>query len=143
MCQYNNIYTSLYKYLKGKKKKTNKQIVATIAIVPLGTVVTIQNLGKKKRLTKPKYCSYSALAHSCTSIIVKILWNLLCQYNNIYTGLHKYLKEKKKAQTDYRKKKKKNYSYCSYSATWHCSYCSKLGGKKSGSRNQSTIATVI
>ena len=29
------------------------------------------------------------------SIIVKILWNLLCQYNNIYTSLHKYFKEKK------------------------------------------------
>ena len=63
--------------------------------MPLGTVVTVQNLGEKKWLTKPKYCSYSALAHSCTSIIVKILWNLLCQYNNIYTSLHKYLKEKK------------------------------------------------
>ena len=40
------------------------------------------------------------------SIIVKILWNLLCQYNNIYTSLHKYFKEKK-TQTDYRIKKKK------------------------------------
>ena len=29
------------------------------------------------------------------------MWNLLCQYNNIYTSLHKYLKEKK------RKKKEK------------------------------------
>ena len=39
------------------------------------------------------------------SIIVKTLWNLLCQYNNIYTSLHKYFKEKK-TQTDYRMKKK-------------------------------------
>ena len=52
--QYNNIYTSLHKYLKGKKKK-NKQIdywkkknVVTVATVPFGTVVTVQNLGKKK-----------------------------------------------------------------------------------------------
>ena len=30
------------------------------------------------------------------SIIVKILWNLLCQYNNINVSLHQYLKEKKK-----------------------------------------------
>ena len=28
--------------------------VATVAIVPLGIVATIQNLGKKKWLTKPK-----------------------------------------------------------------------------------------
>ena len=26
---------------------------------------------------------------------MKILWNLLYQYNNIYTGSYKYLKEKK------------------------------------------------
>ena len=31
---------------------------------------------------------------------------MLCQYNNIYTSLHKYLKGKKK-KTDYLKKKKK------------------------------------
>ena len=36
--------------------------------------------------------------------MVKILWNLLCQYNNIYTSLYKYLKGKK-TQTDYEKKK--------------------------------------
>ena len=29
-------------------------IVANVAIVPLGTVATIQNLGKKKWLMKPK-----------------------------------------------------------------------------------------
>ena len=50
--QYNNIYAGSYKYLK-EKKSTNgrlekKNVVATIAIVPLGTVATIQNLGKKK-----------------------------------------------------------------------------------------------
>jgi len=61
--------------------------------VPLGTVVTVQNLErerKKKWFTKPKPCNYSALAYSRTSIIMKILWNLFCQYNNIYTSLHKY-----------------------------------------------------
>ena len=41
------------------------------------------------------------------SIIVKILWNLLCQYNNIYTSLYKYLKEKKK-QIDYWKNNNNN-----------------------------------
>ena len=49
MCQYNNIYTSLHKYLlkkntnrlQGKKKK---RIIAIVAIVPLGTVVTIRAL---------------------------------------------------------------------------------------------------
>ena len=44
MCQYKNIYTSLHKYLKGKKKKT----IAIVATVPLGTVVTVQNLGGEK-----------------------------------------------------------------------------------------------
>ena len=34
------------------------------------------------------------------------MWNLLCQYNNINFNLHQYLKEKKKTQTDYPKKKK-------------------------------------
>ena len=41
----------------------------------------------------------------------------------------------------YKEKKKKKCSYCSYSATCHCNYCSKLGKKKSGSRNQSHVAT--
>ena len=49
------------------------------------------------------------------SIIVKILWNLLCQYNNIYAGSYKYLKEKKSTNEKRKKKKKKRYSY---SATW-------------------------
>ena len=61
--QYNNIYTSLHKYLKGKKKHTHtktqtdywkKKNVAIVATVPLGTVVIVQNLGKKKWLTKPQ-----------------------------------------------------------------------------------------
>ena len=41
-------------------------------------------------------------------------------YINIY-------KEKKHTN---RLLKKKKCSYCSYSATCHCSYCSKLGKKK-------------
>ena len=41
LCQYNNIYISSHKYLKGKKN------VTTVATVPLGTVVIVQNLGKK------------------------------------------------------------------------------------------------
>ena len=64
---------------------------------------------KKKRLPKKKktlawYCGYSAATHQmlALSIIVKILWNLLCQYNNIYKKKKKY-----KRKTE-RKKKKKN-----------------------------------
>ena len=34
------------------------------------------------------------------------MWNLLCQYNNIYAGSYKYLKEKKVQTEDWRKKKK-------------------------------------
>ena len=52
---------------------------------------------------------------------MKILWNLLCQYNNIY-------KRKKLNKKD--PKKKKNCNYYSYSATWYCSYCSNLIKKK-------------
>ena len=51
LCQYNNIYTSLHKYLKGKKKHkpiTKKKNVATVATTSLGTVVIVQNLEKKK-----------------------------------------------------------------------------------------------
>ena len=48
---------------------------------------------------------------------MKILWNLLCQYNNINVTLHQYLKgKKKKTQTDYWKKINKMKHYCSYSA---------------------------
>ena len=46
----------------------------------------------------------------------------MCQYNNIY--------KRKKVQMEHRKKKKKNYNYCSYNAVWHCSYCSKLKKKR-------------
>ena len=49
LCQYNNIYTSLHKYLKWKKKKKKKKkTLAIVATKQLGTVVTVQNLGKKK-----------------------------------------------------------------------------------------------
>ena len=51
LCEYNNIYTSLHKYLNEKKKKqhTNRLLKKkNVATVSLGTVVTIQNLGKKK-----------------------------------------------------------------------------------------------
>ena len=35
------------------------------------------------------------------------MWNLLCQYNNIYAGSYKYLKKKKyKWKTEEKKKKK-------------------------------------
>ena len=33
------------------------------------------------------------------------MWNLLCQYNNIYVGSYKYLKEKKVQTEDWKKKK--------------------------------------
>ena len=35
------------------------------------------------------------------------MWNLLCQYNNIYEGSYKYLKGKKVQTKDWSKKKKK------------------------------------
>ena len=75
--------------------------VATVAIVPLGTVATIQNLGKKKVAHETKVMQllcFRAFAHvnNCENII-----NLLNQYNNIYINLHKYLKGKKKTQTNY------------------------------------------
>ena len=34
------------------------------------------------------------------------MWNLLCQYNNLYAGSYKYLKEKKVQTEDWRRKKK-------------------------------------
>ena len=34
------------------------------------------------------------------------MWNLLCQYNNIYAGSYKYLKEKKSTNERLKKKKK-------------------------------------
>ena len=76
-CQYNNIYTSLYKYLKEKKKTQTdywgkKKTLGTVPTVPI---------------------------NNCE--------NLLCHYNNINVRLHQYLKEKKKTQTDYWKEKKK------------------------------------
>ena len=38
------------------------------------------------------------------------MWNLLCQYNNIYAGSYKYLKEKKSTNERLKKKnKKKNF----------------------------------
>ena len=36
------------------------------------------------------------------------LWNLLCQYNNIYASSYKYLKEKKSTNGRLKKKKKKS-----------------------------------
>ena len=33
------------------------------------------------------------------------MWNLLCRYNNIYAGSYKYLKGKKKVQTEGWRKK--------------------------------------
>ena len=48
-CQYNNIYTSLHKYLKEKRKtKKKKKTIDIVATVPLGTVVTFKTLEKKK-----------------------------------------------------------------------------------------------
>ena len=46
------MYSDIY---KRKKKKTNRRLkkkVSTVAIVPLGTVATIQNFKKKKKKTK-------------------------------------------------------------------------------------------
>ena len=42
---------------------------------------------------------------------MKILWNLLCQYNNIYAGSYKYLKEKKSTKGKLKKQKKERKVY--------------------------------
>ena len=44
--QYNNIYTSLHKYLKEKKKNkqmTKKKKIGIVATVSFGTVATLKN----------------------------------------------------------------------------------------------------
>ena len=45
---------------------------------------------------------------------MKILWNLLCQYKNIYNSSYKYLKEEKNTNQWPKKKKEKkeHHSYC-------------------------------
>ena len=83
MCQYNNIYTSLHKYLKEKKKHKpitikikNKKTLGIVPTVPLGTIVTVllgiiatvQNMGGKKKGSGSRNQMYSAkalYAHSC------------------------------------------------------------------------------
>ena len=54
MCQYNNIYTSLHKYLK-EKKNTNRLLKKKKT---LGTVTTVPIESTKR------WCSYCALAYS-------------------------------------------------------------------------------
>ena len=124
------IYINLHKYLKGKKK--------TCSYSATWNCSYYSKLRKKKQLTKP---SYSALAHSRTSIIVKILWNLLCQYNNIYTSLHKYLKGKKK-NTNRLQEKKKTITIVATVPLGTVVTVQNLGKKKGGSRHQSTVAIV-
>ena len=82
LCQYNNIYASLHKYLKEKKntnwllKKKKKETLGTVTTVPLGTIVTVllgiiatvQNMGGKKKGSGSRNQMYSAkalYAHSC------------------------------------------------------------------------------
>ena len=53
LCQYNNIYTSLHKYLKWKKKKSTNKLLKKKK-KKVGTVATVQNLNKglkKKKKT--------------------------------------------------------------------------------------------
>ena len=62
-----------------------------------------------------------------------MLWNLLCQYNNINVNLHQYLKERKKKTLD-------------TVATMLVEYTKGLneGGKrKKDSRNQITVAATV
>ena len=75
---------------------------------------------------------------------MKILWNLFCQYNNIYTNLHKYLKEKrKKKHKPIIKEKKKTIAIVATVPLGTVVTFKTLEKKKGGSRNQSTIATMI
>ena len=66
LCQYNNIYTSLHKYLKKKKKKhkpiteEKKKTVPIVVTVPPGTVA--RQTDKKEGLTKPKCTVQSTIA---------------------------------------------------------------------------------
>ena len=79
------------------------------------------------------------------SIIVKILWNLLCQYNNININLHQYLKEKKikKHKPITGEKKKDSWNQSTIAATvrsqckthWMYNYIYKRG-KKSTNKTQ-------
>ena len=48
---------------------------------------------------------------------MKILWNLLCQYKNIYNSSYKYLKEEKNTN-QWPKKKKEKKEHHSYCANW-------------------------
>ena len=50
-------YINISKKKKKHKPITKKKNVATVATTSLGTVVIVQNLEKKKWLTKPKPCS--------------------------------------------------------------------------------------
>ena len=73
---------------------------------------------------------------------MKIWWNLLCQYNNIYASYYKYLKEKKVQTEDWRKKEKKKNSVATV-PLGTVVIVQNLGKKKIGSRNQSIVAIVI
>ena len=92
MCQYNNIYKKKKVQTEDKKKKRKKKKRK----VPHQSTVTATVLAQCKHFEciVPKHCSG--------------YWRLLCQYNNIYAGSYKYLKEKK--STNGRQKKKREQS---------------------------------
>ena len=77
LCQYNNIYTSLHKYLKGKKKK--KKTLGTIAIVPVNetksTVATVHTHIHDKAKT---------LHDKCCNIFSKHLFLVVIGYSLIF-----------------------------------------------------------
>ena len=72
MCQYNNIYTSLHKYLKGKKKPQTdyqkKKKIGTVVTVPPGIVAIVQ-----------KYCT-----NKCHNIFTKHIFSVVVGYNFIF-----------------------------------------------------------
>ena len=72
LCQYNNIYSGSYKYLKEKKKykrkiEEKKNVVATVATVPLEqtkSTVTFTHLPNKYHNIFTKYLFSVVIGHS-------------------------------------------------------------------------------
>ena len=71
------------------------------------------------------------------------MWNLLCQYNNIYAGLHKYFKEKKKNTDWLLVRKKKTLDTVATVLVEYTKGLNEGGKRKKDSRNQITVAATV
>ena len=65
LCQYNNIYTSLHKYLKWKKKKTQTNYFKKKKV---GTVATVQNLNKGLKKKTHEITVVAIVLHSAEAL---------------------------------------------------------------------------